>query len=276
MDDPFGKDFEPGESFYVPPRRAPQLVFLYVLIGALALAVIALLSFVLSERVPPPTSVTQANTQAPQTRNSELAEQTLPAQLEQTRVAGDGAQTRVAQAEQTLDAVYAQQTRVVGAPQAQQTLDTLYAQQTRVAEASQTSAAIAFAETRAVETQQAIVSFAAQTRQARDTFYAAQTRTAQSKSRARYWIECDPDGTARIYFFTDPWSWPEVKMYASEADKIGEGPIQGRYIQPKIVNPFKNKGLNSVDYRITARWDNFQETMYIHYRYPSGCSPARP
>lgn len=54
----------------------------------------------------------------------------------------------------------------------------------------------------------------------------------------------------------------------------GEMSIAGGDIQPKVVNPH-NRGVNSVDYRLEARFsDGHEETQYLHYGYPSGCSPT--
>lgn len=93
--------------------------------------------------------------------------------------------------------------------------------------------------------------------------------------RVRYWIECDPNGDARIYVFTDPWSWPEIILYSSISGPKGEGPMQGGDIQPKYISPHINKGIDNVDFTLVARFSDKTETHYIKYRYPSGCSPTR-
>lgn len=137
---------------------------------------------------------------------------------------------------------------------AQQTIDALSAEQTRAAAAQETTAAL----------------------------YAAQTAAAaQNGNRVRYWIECDADGNARIYVYTDPYPWPypdnggEVRVY-SNFSPAGEGPMNTFDIQPKIVNPHGSRNVNSIDYRITLRFgDGYQETAYLYYRWPSGCGPTK-
>lgn len=240
-----------------------------------------------------------AETRAVETRQAEA--------VEQTRRAIDESETRAAEAQQTIDALTEQQTRIAiaeetaaalqslqtRAAKTQQALDALYAEQTRQAieafYAEQTRVAIEAFYTE--KTRVAVEAFyAEQTRQAMQAFYAEQTRVAADKTRAaqntnrvRYWIECDPDGNARLYVYTDGYEWPyppnggEVRVYSNISPANGEGPMNWNDIQPKYVNPHGNRNVNSVDYRITVQFgDGHQETIYLYYRYPSGCTPPRP
>lgn len=101
-------------------------------------------------------------------------------------------------------------------------------------------------------------------------------------NRVRFWIDCDPNGNARIYVYADPYSWPYPQpgqsnfgvWLSSEPTGLGEGPMQPGDIQPKYVAPH-DRGLDSVNYRLTVRFpDGYQETQYLYYRYPSGCFPT--
>ena len=243
---------------------------------------------------------------ANETLAANAAEQTRAAQAEQTLAAIQDAQTRAAEVQQTLDALTASQTRIAE----QQALEALKIAQTRAAESQATLAAAQFAQTHAAETfaaesvrQTRIANASAQTRVAEQATtaaiqtqqadanrraadaaatYAAQTRAAQNTNRVRHWIECDPDGNARLFVYTDGYEWPyppnggEVRVYSNISPRDGEGPMNWNDIQPKYVNPHGNRNANSVDYRITVRFgDGHQETVYLYYRWPSGCSAGR-
>ncbi len=101
------------------------------------------------------------------------------------------------------------------------------------------------------------------------------TSLAQGGSRARYWIECDSNGEARLWFFIDNYGWPEVLVYSSIGGSKGEW-VRAEDIQPKYVNPHANRGADYVQYRVTARFsDGHFEEAFLTYRWPSGCSPTR-
>ncbi len=259
---------------------------------------------------------------ANETLAANSAEQTRAAQAERTLAAIQDAQTRAAEVQQTLDALTASQTRIAEeqalealkiaqtrAAESQATLAAAQFAQTRAAEtfaaesARQTRIAIASAQTRiaeqatlaAIQTQQAdankraadaAATYAAQTRVAaqltQEAIYREQTRAAQNQNRVRHWIECDPDGNARLFVYTDGYDWPyppnggEVRVYSNISPRDGEGPMNWNDIQPKFVNPHGNRNVNSVDYRITVRFgDGHQEQVYLFYRWPSGCSAGR-
>lgn len=103
----------------------------------------------------------------------------------------------------------------------------------------------------------------------------AETTLAQGGDRARYWIECDPSGEARIWFVIDSYPWPEVLVYSSIGSQKGEW-VRPEDIQPKYVNPHANRKVDYVEYRVTARFaDGHFEEHYLTYRWPGGCSPTR-
>lgn len=259
---------------------------------------------------------------ANETLAANSAEQTRAAQAEQTLAALQVAQTRAAEVQQTLDALTELQTRVAAqqtldalalaqtrAAESQATLVAAQFAQTRAAEifaaesSRQTRVASEFIQTQiaqeatnaAIQTQQAednrraadaAATSAALTRaaaqQTQEAIYAAQTRAAQNSNRVRHWIECDPDGNARLFVYTDGYDWPyppnggEVRVYSNISPPNGEGPMNWDAIQPKSVNPHGNRNVNSVDYRITVRFgDGHQETVYLYYRWPSGCYAGR-
>ncbi len=100
-----------------------------------------------------------------------------------------------------------------------------------------------------------------------------QTTRAQGGNRVRFWIKCPANQEATIHIYTDPYPWPEIYFELPSR----EGPMNPEAVQPKTIDPHGNKGIDSLDYRFTARFsDGHSETHYLYYRYPNGCSPSSP